>query len=101
MLDENQQNTELKGFTAGAAVVALQCISRLLSAGAVRDVELEAIAICRKNITESLKGTVGIDYDQVRLQQEAALRQAQSRGVQVPEGANGGGAEVVSPANEA
>lgn len=79
MLNEKQQSMEIPGITGSTVVVALQIINRLVSSGNVRDSELSAVGTCRDNFTTALEEATGINFDQVRAQQQAAMREAAQR----------------------
>ena len=83
MLNPEQQQAKVT-ITAGAAVVALQVISRLSGLGALKDVELAPVGTQRDVIVKALEEATGINYDTARAQAEALQRQrvAEARAAQ-------------------
>lgn len=83
MLNQEQQQAKVT-ITAGAAVVALQVISRLSGLGALKDVELAPVGTQRDVIVQALEEATGINYDAARAQAEAVQRQrvAEARAAQ-------------------
>ena len=83
MLNQEQQQAKVT-ITAGAAVVALQVISRLSGLGALKDVELAPVGTQRDVIVQALEEATGINYDAARAQAEAIQRQrvAEARAAQ-------------------
>jgi len=83
MLNQEQQQAKVT-ITAGAAVVALQVISRLSGLGALKDVELAPVGTQRDVIVQALEEATGINYDVARAQAEAMQRQrvAEARAAQ-------------------
>ena len=83
MLNQEQQQAQVT-ITAGAAVVALQVISRLSGLGALKDIELAPVGTQRDVIVKALEEATGINYDQARAQAEAIQRQriAEARAAQ-------------------
>ena len=83
MLNQEQQQAKVT-ITAGAAVVALQVISRLSGLGALKDVELAPVGTQRDVIVQALEEATGINYDTARAQAEAIQRQrvAEARAAQ-------------------
>jgi hypothetical protein len=83
MLNQEQQQAKVT-ITAGAAVVALQVISRLSGLGALKDVELAPVGTQRDVIVQALEEATGVNYDAARAQAEAIQRQrvAEARAAQ-------------------
>ncbi len=83
MLNQDQQQAKVT-ITAGAAVVALQVISRLSGLGALKDVELAPVGTQRDVIVQALEEATGVNYDTARAQAEAVQRQrvAEARAAQ-------------------
>ena len=80
MLNEEQQNAEIT-VTGGQVVVALQVISRLVSNGGLRDVELSPVGTARDGLVAALESATGVNFDQEKARQEAIQLQriAQAR----------------------
>ena len=80
MLNEEQQAAEVT-VTAGQVVVALQVISRLISTGGLRDVELTPVGSARDGLVAAMEKATGVNFDQEKARQEAIQRQriAQAR----------------------
>ena len=74
MLNEEQQAAQVTA-TGAQVVVALQVISRLLSTGGLRDVELTPVGQARDGLVAALQEATGVNFDQARAQQEALQRQ--------------------------
>ena len=83
MLNEEQQDTEVK-LTGGQVIIALQVISRLVSSGGLKDMELSPVGSARDSMVEALETATGVNFDQAKAQQEALQRQriAQARAAQ-------------------
>jgi hypothetical protein len=77
MLDEKQQNKKLSGISASDGVVILQVIARLVGTSNIRDMELAAVGGVRDKLVASVEKATGVNFDQVRAAQQAALRRAQ------------------------
>ena len=80
MLNEEQQAASVS-VTGAQAVVALQVISRLISTGGLKDIELTPVGQARDGIVAALEEATGVNFDLAKAQQEAAQRQriAQAR----------------------
>lgn len=80
MLNEEQQATEVK-LTGGQLIIALQVISRLVSSGGLKDMELSPVGMARDAMVASLEEATGVNFDAAKAQQEAMQRQriAQAR----------------------
>lgn len=80
MLNQEQQGTEVS-LTAGQVIIALQVISRLVSSGGLKDVELSPVGVARDNMVAALETATGVNFDAAKAQQEAMQRQrvAQAR----------------------
>ncbi len=74
MLNEEQQATNVT-CTAGQVVVALQVISRLLSTGGLRDVEMTPVGQARDGLVAAMEAATGVNFDQEKARQEAIQRQ--------------------------
>lgn len=87
MLNEEQQSAEVK-ITGAVAVVALQCITRLASVGALKDMELAPVGQARDSLVAALQDGTGVNYDLERARQEALQRhrlaQAQKQAEEAP-----------------
>jgi len=77
MLSEEQQSQAIGGLTGADVVICLQVISRLVSTGNIQDAELAAVGTARNNLVSKLEDATGINFDQVRAQQQQAAREAQ------------------------
>jgi len=78
MLSEEQQAQVVEGLTGADVVICLQVISRLVSTGNIQDAELAPVGTARNNLVKALEGSTGINFDQVRAQQQQQLREAQA-----------------------
>ena len=78
MLSEEQQSQVVEGLTGADVVICLQVISRLVSTGNIQDAELAPVGTARNNLVKALEGSTGINFDQVRAQQQQQLREAQA-----------------------
>lgn len=80
MLNEEQQATEVT-LTGGHVIIALQVISRLVSSGGLKDMELSPVGTARDAMVEALEAATGVNFDAAKAQQEAMQRQriAQAR----------------------
>lgn len=78
MLSEEQQAQAIGGLTGADVVICLQVISRLVSTGNIQDAELAAVGTARNNLVSKLEDATGINFDQVRAQQQQAAREAQA-----------------------
>ncbi len=78
MLSEEQQAQAVEGITGADVVICLQVISRLVSTGNIQDAELAAVGAARNNLVSALEGSTGVNFDQVRAQQQQAVREAQA-----------------------
>lgn len=78
MLSEEQQAQAVEGIVGGDVVICLQIISRLVSTGNIQDAELAAVGKARNNLVAALEGSTGLNFDQVRAQQQQAIREAQA-----------------------
>lgn len=80
MLNEEQQTAEVS-VTGGEVVIALQVISRLVSSGGLKDVELSPVGTARDALVAALEAATGVNFDAAKAQQEAMQRQrlAQAR----------------------
>ena len=78
MLSEEQQSQAIGGLTGADVVICLQVISRLVSTGNIQDAELAAVGTARNNLVSKLEDATGINFDQVRAQQQQAAREAQA-----------------------
>lgn len=80
MLNEEQQATEVT-ITGGQIIIALQVISRLVSSGGLKDMELSPVGDARDGMVAALETATGVNFDAAKAQQEAMQRQriAQAR----------------------
>ncbi len=80
MLNEEQQATEVT-ITGGQVIIALQVISRLVSSGGLKDMELSPVGDARDGMVAALETATGVNFDTAKAQQEAMQRQriAQAR----------------------
>lgn len=78
MLLEEQQSQAIGGITGADVVICLQVISRLVSTGNIQDAELAAVGTARNNLVKKLEDATGVNFDQVRAQQQQAAREAQA-----------------------
>ena len=80
MLNEEQQATEVT-ITGGQIIIALQVISRLVSSGGLKDMELSPVGDARDGMVAALETATGVNFDAAKAQQEALQRQriAQAR----------------------
>ena len=74
MLTEEQQAAAVT-ITGAEAVVALQIVSRLLTVGGLKDVELAPVGTARDGISKALETATGVNFDQTKAQLEAEGRQ--------------------------
>lgn len=83
MLNEEQQEIEVN-LTGGQVIIALQVISRLVSSGGLKDMELSPVGSARDSMVAALETATGVNFDQAKAQQEALQRQriAQARAAQ-------------------
>lgn len=100
MLNQEQQQAKVT-ITAGAAVVALQVISRLSGLGALKDVELAPVGTQRDVIVQALEEATGINYDAARAQAEAVQRQRVAEARAAQEKAQRDAAEAAQDAADA
>lgn len=102
MLSEEQQAQAIGGLTGADVVICLQVISRLVSTGNIQDAELAAVGTARNNLVSKLEDATGINFDQVRAQQQQAVREAQAARQQAAQQAAAGEtAEAPAEADEA
>jgi hypothetical protein len=78
MLNEEQQAKAIEGLTGADVVICLQVVSRLVSTGNIQDAELAAVGTARNNLVAALEGSTGVNFDQVRAQQQQQAREAQA-----------------------
>ena len=80
MLNEEQQATEVT-LTGGQVIIALQVISRLVSSGGLKDMELSPVGEARDGMVAALEAATEVNFDAAKAQQEAMQRQriAQAR----------------------
>jgi hypothetical protein len=80
MLNEELQATEVT-ITGGQVIIALQVISRLVSSGGLKDMELSPVGEARDGMVAALETATGVNFDAAKAQQEAMQRQriAQAR----------------------
>jgi hypothetical protein len=80
MLNEEQQATEVT-LTGGQVIIALQVISRLVSSGGLKDMELSPVGDARDGMVAALEAATDVNFDAAKAQQEAMQRQriAQAR----------------------
>ena len=110
MLTEEQQSVEVNNVTASSVIVALQCVSRLISVNAIKPVELAPIGLARDALVKALEEATGVNFDiesarrdAEQRQRLAAARQAQSDGAAAPAAAEESSeesAEASVPAEE-
>jgi hypothetical protein len=103
MLTEEQQAATVT-ITGAEAVVALQIVSRLLTVGGLKDVELAPVGTARDGISKALETATGVNFDQTKAQLEAEGRQrvaaarAQQEAAAVAASDDAGTVEVVAEA---
>lgn len=78
MLSAEQQAQAIGGLTGADVVICLQVISRLVSSGNIQDAELAAVGTARNNLVSKLEDATGVNFDQVRAQQQQQAREAQA-----------------------
>lgn len=78
MLSAEQQAQAIEGLTGADVVICLQVVSRLVSTGNIQDAELAAVGTARNNLVAALEGSTGVNFDQVRAQQQQQAREAQA-----------------------
>ena len=81
MLNDEQLKVELKGVTAGDAVICLQIIQRLvnLGNGAITDQELAPVGQARNNLVKAMEDATGVNFDVARAAQARAIQEAQRK----------------------
>lgn len=94
MLTEEQQKKAIEGLTGADIVICLQVVSRLVSTGNIQDAELAAVGTARNNLVAALEGSTGVNFDQVRAQQQQVAREAQAARQQAAQAA----AQAAAPA---
>lgn len=103
MLNEEQLAAEVK-ITGATAWILLQCISRLTTTGAVKDIELTAVGGAHDTLVASLQEATGVNYDQAKAQMEAMQRQrvaearAAAQKAQEAQGEDGAAEDAPAPA---
>lgn len=97
MLSEEQQSQAIGGLTGADVVICLQVISRLVSTGNIQDAELAAVGTARNNLVSKLEDATGINFDQVRAQQQQEARAAQQARQQAAQEAAAAAAEEAAP----
>ena len=103
MLNDEQLKTELKGLTAGDAVICLQIIQRLvnLGNGAITDQELAPVGQARNNLVKAMEDATGVNFDVARAAQARAAQEAQRRQVEAQQKAAQEAAEAQAAAQAA
>ena len=82
MFDEKERATGVGGLTVEDVWIGLQLLEKAMKHGVITGRELSVMSNWRNNLTDSVRRSVGKDYDEVqaqflREQQLAAQRQAQ------------------------
>ncbi len=78
-LTPEQSGALLTKLTAGDAIIALQLVTRVFQAGAIREQELATVGVYRNRLAEALLEATGINYDEVVEAENRALREQQAQ----------------------